>query len=237
MFHLNGNFSLWWKSLGNDTKAKKELTKKLKKMNKNTNFENCNKSGDSLNFNKEYYKELSIISENSNISKIKNEKLISNIPEDIEKEINKELYSLKFIMFVIIIFIKNSSSALFLNCFKMMALKIIKNDGLASIIYCISTLADIFGRFAVPYSWKKYGFYNTHIYNFFYNIFFNLLFIISGYHTKSTFIIVFAYQSLTWSFGYLLGHTTMFLFLNQEKLLVFRKLLMFIIFYKVYIVL
>ena len=148
----------------------------------------------------------------------KNEKLIEGEKENnIEEEINKELYSLKFIMFVLIIFIKNSSSSLLMNCFKIFAIKIIKNDGLASIIYSISTMADIFGRFAVAFCWKKFGFYNTHVYNFLYNIFFNLLFIISGYHDKTTFIIVIAFQSLSWAFGYLLGHTTMFGLFRPRK--------------------
>ena len=104
-----------------------------------------------------------------------------------------------------------------LNCFKFMAIKIIKNDFLASIIYCIITLADIFGRFAVPFCWKNFGFYNTHIYNFIYNIFFNILFIISGYHNKYIFIIVIGFQSLSWAFGYLLGHTTIFGLFRPRK--------------------
>ena len=214
--YLSGNFSLWWKSLGNDEDAKKELAKKLEEMNQTTNIEHCNISV-SMSLNKEYNKEISILSKSLNNSKTQSLIEQQNKTDNIEEEITKELYSLKFIIFVIIIFIKNSSTTLLVNCFKIFAIKIIKNDGLASIIYCISTLADIFGRFAVSYCWKKFGFYKTHIYNFIYNITFNILFIISGYHNKTTFIIVIAFQSLAWAFGYLLGHTTMFGLFRPRK--------------------
>ena len=216
--HLSGNFSIWWKSLGNDEKAKKELAKKLEELNQTTNIEHCELS-QNMSLNKEYNKAISIMSNNSELKDSKNENLIEGQekPIDMETEIKKELYSFKFIMFIIIIFIKNSSSSLLMNNFKIFASSIIKNDGLASLIFSISTLADIIGRFAVSFCWKKFGFYNTHVYNFLWNIFFNILFIFSGYHTKLTFIIVAGFQSLSWAFGYLLGHTTMFGLFKPRK--------------------
>ena len=41
--YLNGNFSLWWKSMmNNDEEAKRDLAKKLEEMNQTTNVEHCN---------------------------------------------------------------------------------------------------------------------------------------------------------------------------------------------------
>jgi hypothetical protein len=130
--------------------------------------------------------------------------------KDTENEIKRIMYSPSFLIFIVIIFIKSSSATLMTNCFKILADKIIKNDSLASTIYAICTFADIFGRFAVPYFWDTFGFYLTHVYQIIFNMVCDLSFVLIGYREKYSFIVIICFMNLSWAFGYLLGHITIF---------------------------
>ena len=195
--YLTGDFYLWTDYyFYNNLNAKKILDKKFKRMNLSRSII----SKRSLNLN------ISSITQKSSNSYQKNQ--IKD--KSLKKEISKEIWSLKFIGFIIITTIKNTPSALLIDCYKIIAIKIIKDDKTSSIIYCIVTFADIFGRFFVPYSWKKFGFYKTYLGNFFFDIFYEILFIFYGCYNIYGFVVSVIIAGLLWAFGYLLDHTSIF---------------------------
>ena len=196
--YLKGNFILWINYyFRNNKSAKKILDKRFQRMNLSRSIVS---EQNSISLN------TSTMSKKSSNSYERNEKKTKKL----EKEISKEIWSAKFIGFIIITTIKNTPSALLIDCYKIIALKIIKDDQLSSIIYCFVTFADIFGRFFVPIAWEKYGFYKVYLGNFFCDIFYEVLFIIYGCYNIYGFVITIIIAGLLWAFGYLLGHTTIF---------------------------
>ena len=200
---LKGDFFLWVDYyFKNDKNAKKEFQKRFERMNLSKTIISITSEENEKSFNN------SVLSKKSKSEYEFTEKDQKN--KKLQNEIKKEIYSLKFIGFIIITTIKNTPSAIMIDCFKIMAQKIIKDDKLSSIIYCIVTFADIFGRFFVPYTWKKFGFYKTYLGNFLSDFFFQILFILYGSYNEFGLIICVNLAGLIWAFAYLLGHTTIF---------------------------
>jgi hypothetical protein len=244
--YLQGELVLWLKSyFFKDKNARKILKGKFLKMEETRHFTVSIISRSSL----QLYENISFQSRNASAiiehEKIReaskqielNESLnqTNSVIEELvllEEEVSREIWSLKFIGFIIITTIKNNSSTLMIDCFKLMALKIIQNDYLSSVIYCFITFADIFGRFFVPYSWKKYGFFNTYLMNFFFDYLFLLIFILWGFHQIFGFIISITIASLIWAFGYLLGNTTIFALFRPSKAIRLIKAFDFYLFFQ-----
>ena len=153
----------------------------------------------------------------------------------LEQEIKATIYSKKFLGFIILTFLKNTSSAVFINCTKIIGNEILNNDKLLSYIFAMTCLADIFGRFLVTYTWNKFGFYKTYILNFCFTIFGNLLFVFWTYSSQTGFIVNLFLISLCWAFNYLLGHCTIFGLYSPDKAVGLVKAFDFyFVFYAVY---
>ena len=202
--YLKGDFFLWVNYyFKNNEEAKKEFERRFERMNLSRTIASINSDENNDSFS------MSMMSKTSGMEFLElNKKELKN--EKLKREISKEIWSSKFIGFIIITTIKNTPTAIMIDCYKIIAQKIIKNDKLTSIIYCIVTFADIFGRFFVPFCWKKFGFYQTYLGNFLADFFFEILFILYGSYNMFGFITCIMLAGLIWAFAYLLGHTTIF---------------------------
>ena len=210
----DGNFFLWYDAFFNKTVKAMKLIKKKRKEFK-TEFKSLNISS----INQISFMSKKTCQKNSKISEtLVSSCVVSTLTKDsLQKDIEKTLYSKKFIGFIIITFIKNTSADVIVNCVSIIGQSVVKSTNIISLIFIISCLMDIIGRFLVSYTWTTYGFYKCTYFHFLVNIFTKGLFLVWGLYSEIGFIFVIIVLSQSWAYGYLLGHTSIFGLFRPDK--------------------
>ena len=113
-------------------------------------------------------KEMENLKTNSKNKKLKENLLIKEKKEmtysEAEEKSKKIMKSPLFILFILILTLRQSPLAYILDNYKLIAFKVIKNDKTICLALSISSFFGILGQVSISYIWKKLDFYKTHLF-------------------------------------------------------------------------
>ena len=148
----------------NNKRALEEISKNFKETN--ISEKSIHYSQNSFHEKKKNLKN----SQNSDSIKIQNSEILLKTSKselshfEAEKKAKKIMKSPLFILFIIILGIRQSPLSYILDNYKLISFNVVKNDKLISLALSISAFSSILGQISISPIWKKLGFFKTHFF-------------------------------------------------------------------------